>query len=304
MEKIMSSLGMKSSHDFSQYLFTALRIALVIVLILILLGITKKCIKSLRARLAHKTQDNPEEIKRIDTLARVMNYGASVVIWVVGAIVLLGELGISIGPIIATAGVLGMAVGFAAQSLIRDYFNGFFLLLENQVREGDIVEIAGKSGMVEEMTLRYIRLRNFDGHVNFVPNGSITTVTSLTREYAYSIINIGVAYREDLDEVIALIEDTAEKMRFDPAFEGKILDKLDLWGVDKWDDSAVIVTCRFKVQPLDQWAVRREYLKRLKRVFDDNNIEIPFPHLTVYPGESKTGNAPALRIVSGDDVSK
>ena len=231
-------------------------------------------------------------------MGQVFHYIASVVIVVVAGMLLLGELGISIGPLLATAGVVGMAIGFGAQHLIRDYFTGFFILLENQVRQGDVVNVADKGGLVEEVTLRYIKLRDYDGNVHFIPNGAITTVTNMSRGYAFSVIDVGVAYRENIDEVMEIMQRVGKELAADPAFSSKILEPLEMAGVDKWDDSAVVIRCRFKVPPLEQWGIRREYLKRLKQAFDEQGIEIPYPHITVYPGQAKDGSAPPLNLVA------
>jgi len=192
-------------------------------------------------------------------------------------------------------------VGFGAQSLVKDFFNGFFILLENQVRVGDVVKLAGKGGLVEEVTLRHVRLRDYDGCVHFVPTGMIDTVTNMTLEYSFALMDIGVAYREDVDTVFDVMQQTAAAMRQDEVFGAKILDDLDIAGVDNWADSAVVIKCRFKCIPLEQWNVRREYLRRLKAAFDAQDIEIPYPHLTVYQGRGKDGNAPPLRLAKQDE---
>jgi small conductance mechanosensitive channel len=215
---------------------------------------------------------------------------------------ILNELGISIAPILATAGVAGVAIGFGAQSLIRDYFTGFFLLLEDQVREGDVVELAGKGGLVEEVTLRYVRLRDADGHVHYIPNGEIKLVTNRTRGYATPVIDVPVAYRENTDEVVAVMRDTAAALRADPVWQAKIVEDLEVIGVDRWDDSAVVLRARFKViPPIEQWNVKREYLRRLKQSFDAKGIEIPFRHLTVYAGQLKDGSAPSIPVALRKD---
>jgi small conductance mechanosensitive channel len=268
-----------------------------LILAWVLLRLSGKAIRLLKAYLRSHADNNLEDLKRIETLSRVFRYISAVVIYVVSGMVVLSELGVSIAPILATAGVLGIAVGFGAQSLIKDYFNGFFLLLENQVRQGDVVEAGGKGGLVEEVTLRYIKMRDYDGNVHFIPNGIITTVTNMSRGFAYAVIDVGVAYREDLDEVMEVMRQVGSGMRVDENFGGKILEPMEMAGVDRWDDSAVILRCRFKVHPLEQWGIRREYLRRLKQAFDRHGIEIPYPHLTVYAGQAKDGSAPPLHIV-------
>ena len=281
-----------------QYSKTAFHILLILVLVWIARRLIVRSIILLKDYLRRQRGDNPEELKRIDTLGQVSLYISSVVLFVVAGLVLLGELGISIAPILATAGVAGVAIGFGAQHVIKDYLNGFFLLLENQVRQGDVVIVADKGGYVEEVTLRHIKLRDYDGNVHFIPNGVITTVTNMSREYAYSVIDVGVAYRENLDEVMEVMQRIGSELREDPEFGQKIMEDMEMAGVDKWDESAIVIRCRFKVPPLEQWGIRREFLKRLKQAFDRHGIEIPFPHLTVYPGQAKDGTAPPLNVVA------
>ncbi len=281
-----------------QYSEVALHIVLILILAWIAQRLARRAIRMLKAYLGGQAADNPEELKRIETLGQVFHYVASVVIVVVAGMLLLGELGISIGPLLATAGVVGMAIGFGAQHLIRDYFTGFFILLENQVRQGDVVAVADKGGLVEEVTLRYIKLRDYEGNVHFVPNGTITTVTNMSRGFAFAVIDVGVAYRENMDEVMEIMKRVGAELAGDPAFSSKILEPIEMAGVDKLDDSAVVIRCRFKVPPLEQWGVRREYLKRLKQAFDEQGIEIPYPHITVYPGQAKDGTAPPLNLVT------
>ena len=239
-----------------------------------------------------------DEQQRIQTLARVFRNTTGIVIAIVAGTLVLDALGVSVAPILATAGVAGVAIGFGAQSLIKDYFTGFFLLLEDQVRQGDVVEVAGRGGLVEEVTLRYVRLRDMDGHVHYVPNGEIKLVTNRTRSYATPVVDVGIAYREDPDEVLGLMQQAAAELRADPAWKDRIVEDLEVIGVDRWEDSALVLRARFKVVPaIQQWNVKREYLKRLKKLFDARGIEIPFPHLTVYAGQLKDGSAPPFHVL-------
>jgi small conductance mechanosensitive channel len=282
--------------DWMWLLESALHVVIILALTWLLLRLSRKGLARLRTHMQQDLGDR-ERIKRLDTLERVFRYVAAVIITLVGGMLVLSAVGISIAPILATAGVLGIAIGFGAQSLVKDYFNGFFLLLENQVRQGDVVEVAGKGGLVEEMTLRYIRLRDFEGSVHYIPNGTIDSVTNRSRGFAFALLDIGVAYREDVDEVYAVMREVAAGMRSDPELGEKIVEDLEIAGVDKWADSAVIIRCRFKVMPLEQWTVRRAFLYRLKKAFDAAGIEIPYPHLTLYAGQDKDGSAPPLRLL-------
>jgi small conductance mechanosensitive channel len=277
---------------------SALRIGLIVLLAWLAQGFAQRLIRSFRLYIS-RNLDDAEEVKRITTLGRVFRYIASVVITLIAGMLILGELGISVAPILGAAGVVGVAVGFGAQSLVKDYFSGFFLLLENQMRHGDVVEVAGIGGIVEDMTLRYVQLRDYDGNVHFIPNGSISTVTNKTRGFAFAVIDVGVAYRENIDEALAVMRQVGEALRADAAWQARILEAVEIVGVENWADSAVILRCRFKVAPIEQWNVRREYLRRLKHAFDAADIEIPFPHVTLYPGRNKDGTAPALQIAGG-----
>lgn len=281
--------------DWRHLAVTALHVVLILGLAWLAMGVARKGLARLRLRMEQGATDL-ERSKRLHTLEQVGRYVVGVTITLIAAMLVLSEIGISIAPILAAAGVLGIAIGFGAQSLVKDYFIGLFLLLENQVRQGDVVEVAGKGGLVEEMTLRYIRLRDYEGTVHYIPNGTIDTVTNRSRSFAYAVIDVGVAYREDIDEVYAVMHAVAAELRADPEMAGKIVEDLEMAGVDQWADSAIVIRCRFKVRPLEQWGVRRAYLYRLKKAFDAARIEIPFPHLTVYAGEPKTGRAPSLPI--------
>jgi moderate conductance mechanosensitive channel len=273
----------------------ALRIVAIIVVAWVLIGVLQRAVRLTRERIAARLQ-GVDAVRRAETLGRVIRYLIALVISALALMMVLAEVGISLAPILGAAGVVGLAIGFGAQSLVKDYFTGFFILFEDQVRTGDVVKVAGIGGLVEDITLRHVRLRDYDGTVHFVPNNLITTVSNMSRGHAQAVVDVGVAYREDLDEVFAVMRETAAALRGDPAFEPRILQDLEMAGVERWDDSAVIVRCRFKVRPLAQWDVRREYLRRLKKAFDERGIEIPYPHLTVYAGADKQGDAPALPL--------
>jgi len=257
--------------------------------------IVSRIIRAFRLRIAaHMSQ--PEQVKRAETLGRACRYVASAVITLIAGILVLSELGISVAPILGAAGVVGLAIGFGAQSLVKDYFTGFFILLENQITRGDVVEVGGKGGLVEDVTLRYVRLRDYDGNVHYVPNGLISTVTNKSQDFAFAVVDVGVGYREDATDALQVMREVADLLCADSAYSQRMLAPVEIVGVERWDDSAVILRCRFKVRPLQQWDVRREYLKRLKAAFDERGIEIPFPHVTVYAGADKQGHATPFRL--------
>ncbi|HYL89736.1 MAG TPA: mechanosensitive ion channel family protein [Burkholderiales bacterium] len=243
--------------------------------------LAERLIRLFRTHMARRI--GPDEVARVETLARVFHYAATIVILIVAGTLVLDALGISIAPILATAGVAGLAIGFGAQSLVKDYFTGLFILLEDQIRQGDVVEIAGKSGLVEEVTLRYVRLRDGDGYVHFVPNGEIKLVSNRTRGFARAVIDVSIGYAVEVDQALAVMREVGEAMRNDDKWKGRIADDLEILGVDKLDNSSVVLRAQVRVvPPVERDNVRREYLKRIKEAFDARGIEIPFPQLTVH----------------------
>lgn len=270
-----------------------------VLVILALAWVSLRMLRGLLRSTGHRLtlgSADPEAARRSQTMLEALRRVSAGVVYVTAGMLLLSELGISIAPLLATAGVAGIAVGFAAQSLVKDYFAGFVMLWEDQIHQGDVVEIAGQSGLVEEVSLRFVRLRDYEGNVHFVPNGAISSVTNRSRGFAYALMDVGVAYREDVDAVFAVMREVGAAMREDAELAEKILEDLEIAGVNQWADSAVVVRCRLKVAPLQQWVVRREFLKRLKAAFDRSGIEIPYPHLTVYAGQSRSGEAPAFPL--------
>lgn len=272
-----------------------LRVTLIVVAAWLLIKVVQRGIRTLRERIASRMDDR-ESAKRAETLGRVFRYLATVVVSLIAGMLVLAELGVSVAPILGAAGVVGLAVGFGAQSLVKDFFTGFFILLENQIRQGDVVKIGDHAGSVEVVTLRYVQLRDYDGNVHYVPNGHISTVINMTRGFSNAVMDIGVAYRENVDEVMGVMRAVAAEMRADPDFQHKIMADLEMAGVDSWADSAVVIRCRFRTLPLEQWGVKREYLRRLKAAFDAHGIEIPYPHMTVYAGQDREGKAPAFPL--------
>ncbi|HRT06984.1 MAG TPA: mechanosensitive ion channel family protein [Candidatus Paceibacterota bacterium] len=244
----------------------------------------------------HRDKLDIESQKRADTLGSVLRWFARTAILLIASVMVLGQLGVQIGPVIAAAGVVGLAVGFGAQNLVQDVISGFFLLLEDQIRVGDVVQLNDKSGMVEKITLRMTILRDFAGNVHYVRNGKIDVVTNMTKEYSHYVFDIGVAYREDVDEVSRVIRAVGEDLQKDPAYKDDILAPVEVVGLDKFADSAIVIKARIKTKPVKQWRVGREFNRRLKKEFDRIGIEIPFPHLTIYAGKDKQGNSPAHSI--------
>jgi small-conductance mechanosensitive channel len=224
--------------------------------------------------------------KRVTTLVGLLRTLALVAIWGVAIVIVLAQLGLDVTPILAGAGIVGLAVGFGAQNLVRDVISGFFLVLENQVRVGDVAVVNGTGGLVEAITFRTIVLRDLAGVVHVFPNGAITTLSNMTMGWSAYVLDVGVAYKEDTDAVVAVMEEVARGLARDPAYAAAILDPLEVFGVDDFGDSAVTIKARIKTRPIEQWRVGREYRRRLKKAFDSRGIEIPFPHHALYAGEA------------------
>lgn len=252
---------------------------------IVLLSMIHRVIGRLR-RVYEGTLPAPAQVKRAETLTHVVRDVARVFILVVGSMMLLSEIGIDLKPLLAAAGLSGLAIGFGAQSLVKDVISGFFILLENSVRVGDVVEVAGVSGVVEEVKLRTLTLRDLSGNVHVVPNGIVDKVKNMTKLYSYYLFDIGVAYKESVDEVMAVLREIAADLQADPVFADDILEPLDMLGVDQFADSAVIIKCRIKTKPMQQWRIGREMNRRIKNSFDAKGIEIPFPHRTLYWGDA------------------
>jgi small conductance mechanosensitive channel len=253
-----------------------------ILLILVLVWIAVRVARMVSTRLVRfftKQREDIEFQKRAHTLGEVVRYVMVFVVVAVAAMTILRELGINIGPILAAAGVVGVAVGFGAQSLVKDVISGFFILMEDQIRVGDVVEIAGKGGLVEKVNLRVTILRDVAGNVHYIPNGQINVVTNMTKEYSRYVFDIGVAYRENVDEVIAIIREVDEELRRDPEFKNDILAPIEILGLDRFADTAVMIKARTTTIPIQQWRVGREFNRRLKKAFDAKNIEFPSPTL-------------------------
>jgi small conductance mechanosensitive channel len=265
-------------------------IIILIVATWIVLRLNKVFIKRLKKGILKRLQkknnvDSQESEKRVETLLRILQSVLRVIILGIFLMILLKKLGIDIGPLLAGAGIIGLAVGFGAQELVRDYISGFFMLLENQIRVGDVAILNGTGGLVENIDLRTTTLRDFSGTTHIFQNGKIDTISNMSMEWSAMTFDIGVAYKEDVDEVIKIMKEVGEELGNDENFKDLIHEPLEVFGVDKFADSAIIIKARIKTKPIQQWTVGREYRRRLKYAFDKKGIEIPFPHTTVYWGE-------------------
>jgi small conductance mechanosensitive channel len=229
-----------------------------------------------------------ERENRARTLVSVFSNAATVAIFIGGCLMILSELGVNIVPLVGGAAVAGLAVAFGAQNLIRDYFSGFMILLENQYGINDVIRICGVSGQVERVTLRVTVLRDHEGAIHFIPNGQITTVTNMTSEWSRAVIEVGVAQKEDVDRVMSIIVDVGRALRADVAWGGDVLEDLQMEGLDRLGDGAAIVRFGLKTRPGRQWQIRREMLRRITMKFAESGIELA-PPLRFHPSQATPG---------------
>ncbi len=277
-----------ASVDWKDIIFSSLRILLIVTLSWLLSLLARGALNRFEKRLIAQgdLQGNipTEASKRADTLVRLLRQAVMVMIWMVALLVILNEVGISVGPILASAGVAGLAIGFGAQNLVRDVISGFFMILEDQVRVGDVALVNGTGGLVEEINFRTLVLRDLAGVVHIFPNGSVTTLANLTKKWSAYVFEIGVAYKENTDRVIGVMREVSSELKEDDRYGKLIIEDIEIFGVDQLADSAVIIKGRIKTLPIKQWEVGREFLRRIKLAFDAQNIEIPFPHRSLYFG--------------------
>ncbi len=240
--------------------------------------------------------------KRAATLTGILRTIALTAIWAIVIIESLQLVGLDIAPILAGAGILGLAVGFGAQNLVRDLISGFFIILEDQIRLGDVAVINGTGGLVETITFRTISLRDFSGVVHIFPNGAINTLSNMSKEWSAFVLDMGVAYKEDTDRVVEVMRAVGEELRADGRFGPLMIEPIEVVGVENFADSAVTLRARIKTKPLEQWNIGREYRRRLKKAFDAQGIEIPFPHQTLYMGEAS--HPFKVEVVAGSGTAK
>jgi len=223
--------------------------------------------------------------KRAHTLGNILRHTLLIVISFIAVLMILGELGIQLGPLLATAGIGALAIGFGAQSLVRDVISGFFIILENQYRIGDVIEVTGVSGMVESLSLRRTVLRDLEGRVHTIPNGEIKVVSNLSKEWSRSVLDVGISYGEDIDQVIKLLSQIGKELETEEPYKSAILEPLQILGVEKFGDSQLVIRIMVKTAPLKQWEIGRELRRRIKIRFDEKGIQIPYPHRVLLWGE-------------------
>jgi small-conductance mechanosensitive channel len=228
-----------------------------------------------------------EAKKRAQTLGKILRHAILILFWVVGLLTILGELGIQLGPLLATAGIGALAIGFGAQSLVKDVISGFFIILENQYRIGDVIQVSGVSGLVESVNLRTTVLRDLEGRVHTLPNGEIKVVSNLSKEWAQSVLDVGISYREDVDRVIGLLSQIGKEMAAEEPFKSFILEPSQILGIERFGETELIIRMLVKTAPLKQWEVGRELRRRIKAQFDAHGVEMPGPHRVLLWGDPR-----------------
>jgi small conductance mechanosensitive channel len=278
------------------------QILAIVIISFIVIRIVRMIIKRSRNTIVLKAEGDIERAKRTETLSGLIEKTVRAIVLIAAALMTLQALGINIGPLLAGAGVVGLAIGFGAQSLVKDVISGFFILLENHMNVGDVVEIAGETGLVESINMRVTTLRDISGNVHVIPNGEIAVVTNMSKEYSRAVLEFGVAYKENVDEVMQVMKDVADELAKDPGFSYRILEPMEMLGLDSFGDSSINIKARITTKPREQWNVAREYRRRLKNTFDEKGIEIPFPHVTLYMGEGENrGVLKIRRVEDGKD---
>lgn len=291
MDVDFSKLFAEFLENVASWLINDLPVLLVITIaFLILLKSIKYIVKGF-SRVLHSRSKKDDEItksereKRVNTLTGIIATILRIILVFLFVVIVLEKLGVAIGPILASAGIIGLAVGFGAQELVRDMISGFFLLLEDQIRIGDAVELNGVWGIVESIELRTIKLRDISGVVHVFQNGKINTLSNMSKDWSALVLNVGVAYKEKYDHVTEVIKKVGNEMYTNSRFKDIMIEPLEIAGLNEFADSAIVIRVIIKTKPGLQWESGREFRRRIKEAFDAENIEIPFPHRTVYWGE-------------------
>ncbi len=231
-------------------------------------------------------EERTEFEKRVSTIKGILIAIFDTFIWAVIIFFVLEKAGIDVRPLLAGAGIVGLAVGFGAQELVRDIISGMFMIFENQIRKRDIAIINGTTGQVENIGLRTITLRDVSGVVHIFQHGKINSLSNMTKDWSAIVFEIGVAYKENLNKVMDVMKAVGDELAKDKKFKNDIIEPIEIMGVEKFEDSSIIIKARIKTKPSIQWDIGREYRKNLKEAFDANRIEIPFPHMSLYWGST------------------
>ena len=280
------------SFDLSTLATGAAKIAIILAITVVLLVVARRVIpRVIRLRIPKIREETPDQLAvRSTTLSRVLRQVISVVLWLIAFLMMLSVLGVNITPILATVGVAALAVGFAAQNLVRDYLHGFFIVMEDWYRVGEVATIAGIGGLVEDISLRRTVLRDINGTKHYIPNNKVELASNMTRDWARINLNVSVAYKEDLSRVFEVINEVCQELKDDPAWGEHMLTTPSALRVDSLGDNGIEIKVLGDTKPIQQWALMGELRKRLKDRFDQEGIEIPWPHTKVYFGSPPTGD--------------
>ena len=269
------------AHRLGTSMSTLFKITAIIIIAILVTNLIRRAINLFGYEIARNSRDQ-DAVKRANTLGRVFRYITSVTIYLIAFMLILSELKINIAPILGAAGIVGVAIGFGAQSLVKDYVGGLFILIEDQIRQGDSIKIEGYEGTVEEITLRYVRLRDYDGFVHFIPNGQIRIVTNLGRDFSYATFDIALGYEVNLDKAIKLMQEVSEKLRKSLTYKTKVLSDIEISGVDRFNESSLVIKARIKTQAMEHSNIRREYLRLMKQAFQKAKIKPPYSQVIIH----------------------
>ena len=269
------------AHRLGTSMPTLFKISAIIIIALLLTNLIRRAINLFGYEIAKNSRDQ-DAVTRVNTLGRVFRYIASVTIYLIAFMLILSELKINIAPILGAAGIVGVAIGFGAQSLVKDYVGGLFILIEDQIRQGDSIKIEGYEGTVEEITLRYVRLRDYDGFVHFIPNGQIRIVTNMGRDFSYATFDIALGYEVNLDKAIELMQEASKKLRKSLTFKNKVLSDIEISGVDRLNESNLVIKARIKTQAMEHSNIKREYLRLMRQGFQKAKIKPPYSQVVVH----------------------
>ncbi len=267
---------------------TGLRIAAILIAAFVLVRLGRAAARRFERAVSRGTGlDVVERVKRAQTLARILQHAMSIVVLTMAGLMVLREVDVDITPVLTGAGIAGLAIGFGAQTLVRDVISGFFLIVEDQVRVGDVAVVNGQGGLVEQVNLRTIVLRDETGAVHIFPNGEVKTLANMSKDFSYYVISVGLGYDSDVDRAIDAMREAAAALEQDPAFAPHILEPLDVYGVDAFEPRRLVVKARIKTVPLKQWLVGRELRKRIIRTFAERRIAMDTPEMVMRSGDSR-----------------
>jgi small-conductance mechanosensitive channel len=278
-------------HITSWFTISGIKVLGILITLVILSQMSRWIVRWLERFIPEKDPRQAAEAKkRAQTLGNILRHALLIVIFFIAILMILGELGIQLGPLLATAGIGALAIGFGAQSLVKDVISGFFIILENQYRIGDVVEVSGVSGLVESVGLRKTVLRDLEGRVHTIPNGEIKVVSNLTKEWSRAVVDIGISYHEDIDQIIGLLTQIGKELEVEEPYKSAILEPAQILGVERFGESQLVIRMIVKTIPLKQWEVGRELRRRVKNRFDEKGIRIPLPHRVLFWGETTKKN--------------